>query len=115
MIVRLTGFRLQVAIKEWISSVSSQTSAARRVVYHRTLCVLAAGARAGVLALGPYAGQVRGTVGIHRALWSTSFVRVSYVIWGTGAGTCIVLLFAYRVGAAGRRCARGQRHDFDVG
>lgn len=71
------------------------------MIDHRALSVSAAGARAGVLALGPYAGQVRRAVGVDGALWSASFVGIPYVIWSTGAGARAVLLSADRVGTAG--------------
>lgn len=113
---RLTAnCRLDVTVHEGIPGEAGEASATGQVIDHRAVSVLAARARARVLALGPDTGQVRGAIGIHGALGSTSFVRVAYVIRGTGAGTCPVLLFANGVRPAGRWDARGLRRGFDLG
>jgi hypothetical protein len=45
---------------------------------------------AGILTLGVDTGKVRQTIRILEALGSASFVRVSNVVWWTGAGASAV-------------------------
>lgn len=95
--LKLTLF--QVALREGIASVSTETGAHRCVTDHATLGVGSTRAWTGVPTLSIDAGQITGALAVAHAFWST-IRRGANEIGQTGAGRLIVDGLEDGIGAA---------------
>lgn len=107
------------ALSERITGVADEARARRSIVDDLALSVDPTSTRTRILALGVYAGEVRGTVGIDNALGSASLVGIADVVGDTGARADTVLLAANgiraaRRGFAGRQVFRDRRCDWNT-
>lgn len=90
------------AMPEWIARETWVANAAGQMVDHLTNSVLSASSRTRVLTFVPDASSVRWAIGVQHAFRSTSFVRITNVIFDTGTGTSSILFATYGVSAARR-------------
>lgn len=81
-VLRTTSLTLNyyTTILEWITSITGNTSAYREMISDLAVRILTACSWAWILAFVADTSFVRGTISVDRTFWSTTFVRISYVI-----------------------------------
>lgn len=103
--IDLTGWWNWGAESEGVTSETSVATTRREMIDNLAQGILATGAWARVQALIPKAGSIGRAIGVHRAFWTATFVRVADVLGQTHTRTSSVSLLTQGIASTWRGIA----------